>query len=297
MLRAPLGFRHAMFATEVPLHYVEGPRNGPDLLLLHGMARDWNSFSVLFPDLSSRFHLLIPDLRGHGSSGRAPGAYTILHFASDISAMLRKLAPQGAIIFGHSLGAMVGMFVAGSTQCTVNALIVGDSMISPENLVNSPYHSLFSQLRNLTLRGGSQQELADGIARIEVRLPGFDETFRLGELAGNTPEILLEWARSASRTDPEVLTMSLNGSAFHGWEPRTTLSQIKCPVLLLQANPDLDALLTDSDVELALQLIPRAEHVKLALLGHALFMQQPKPVLMELDRFLVSQGLWCSPGS
>jgi pimeloyl-ACP methyl ester carboxylesterase len=291
VLPAPPGFRHAVFAAEVPLHYIEGPRNGPDLVLLHGMARDWNSFSVLLPDLTSRFHLLIPDLRGHGSSGRAPGGYSIPRFASDISALLRKIAPEGTVIFGHSLGAMVGMFVAGSAACTVNALIVGDSMISPENLRDSPYHSLFSQLRALILRGGSQQELASGIARIEVRLPGFDEAFRLGELAGNTPEVLLEWARSAICTDPEVLMMSLDASAFQGWEPTNILPQIKCSVLLLQANPDLDALLTDSDVELALRLMPRVEHVRFPLLGHALFMQRPKPVLMELDRFLVGQGL------
>lgn len=291
MLPAPPGFRDGMFAAEVPLHYVEGPRNGPDLVLLHGMARDWNSFSVLLADLTSRFHLLIPDLRGHGSSARAPGGYSIPRFASDISALLRKIAPEGAVIFGHSLGAMVGMFVAGSGECTANALIVGDSMISPENLRNSPYHSLFSQLQGLILRGGSQQDLASGIARIEMRLPGFDEAFRLGELAGNTPEVLLEWARSAIRTDPDVITMSLDGRAFQGWEPQTILPQIKCPVLLLQANPELDALLTDSDVELALQMMARVEHVKFPLLGHALFMQQPKPVLMELDRFLRSQSL------
>ncbi len=287
MIAVPSGFRDASFTGgEVPIHYVEGPGHGPDLVLLHGLARDWNSFSPILSGLAPRFHLFILDLRGHGLSGRAPHGYAIPRFANDVSAFLTALAPAGAAIFGHSLGAMVGMHAAGSGKCNPTALIVGDSMISPENLARSPYHSLFSQLKKLIERGGSQQELARGIGQIEIRLPGFEETLRLHELAGNTPSILLEWARSAQLTDPEALTMSLDASAFQGWDPHTILPPIACPVLLLQGNPELDALLSDADVSLASKLLPRAEHVRFPLLGHALFMQKPEPVLKEVLRFL-----------
>lgn len=295
MLAVPAGFSDAMFAGEVPIHYLEGPQNGPALVLLHGTARDWNSFSVLVPELASRFHLFIVDLRGHRASGRARQGYRISNYAADISAFLQKLSPQGAAIFGHSLGGMVGMYAAGSGQCQINALIVGDSMISPENLVRSPYHSLFSQLKKLIQRGGSSEELARGIGTITIRLPGFDETLRLDELAGNTPSVLFEWARSAKCTDPDALAMSLDGSAFQGWEPQEILPRISCPVLWLQANPKMDALLTDSDVALALRLVPRAEHIKFPLLGHALFMQQPKPVLKEVLSFLERVDLCPNP--
>ena len=33
------------------------PQNGPPLILLHGLTRDWTSFSVLFPHLVPRFHV------------------------------------------------------------------------------------------------------------------------------------------------------------------------------------------------------------------------------------------------
>jgi pimeloyl-ACP methyl ester carboxylesterase len=137
-------------------------------------------------------------------------------------------------------------------------------------------------------RGLSQKEIAIGIGKIEIRIPGFDEVLRIEDLPGNTELSLMEWARCASLTDPEALAMMLDGSSFAGWDPAQVLPRISCPTLLLQANPELDALLTDDDVKLALSLLPKAQHIKFPLLGHALFMQQPKPVLQAITTFLSS---------
>ena len=82
--------------------------------------------------------------------------------------------------------------------------------------------------------------------------------------------------------------MTLDRSSHAGWDPERILPRITCPVLLLQGNPELDALLSDSDLALAKRLLPRAQHVSFPLLGHALFMQQAKPVLDEVLRFLAS---------
>jgi pimeloyl-ACP methyl ester carboxylesterase len=174
----------------------------------------------------------------------------------------------------------------GAGDRRISALILGDPVISPENFARSMYDPLFLQLHELIRRGGSQEELARGIGRIELQVPGFDETLHIEELPGNTEAVLMEWARSAKLTDPEALAMTLDGSAFAGWNPVQILPKISCPTLLLQGNPELDALLTDDDVKLALQLLPNAKHVKFPLLGHALFMQQPMPILNALTSFL-----------
>lgn len=281
------GFQEKFFqACPVSIHYAEGPPNGPPLVLLHGLARDWRSFFVLLPELSARFHVFALDLRGHGKSSRVARSYRIPDYALDVSAFLKHALPSGAAIFGHSLGAEVGMCVAAEKGCNISALILGDPVISPENFANSMYDPIFLQLHKLMVRGGSQQELARGIGRIEIRIPGFDQTLRIEELPGNPGTVLLEWARSAMLTDPDTLAMTLDGSSFAGWDPAQILPKISCPTLLLQGNPELDALLTDDDVKLALRLLPNAKHVKFPLLGHALFMQQPKPVLQAITTFL-----------
>ncbi len=281
------GFQEKEFqAGVVPIHYAEGPANGPPLVLLHGLARDWKSFFVLLPELSSRFHVFALDLRGHGASGRVPQGYRITDYAQDVSAFLKQIVPGGAAIFGHSLGAEVGMCAAADRDCSVSALILGDPVISAENFARSMYDPLFLQLHKLIEQGGSQEELARGIGRIALQVPGFDEVLHIDELPGNTGPVLLEWARCARLADPETIAMLLAGSSFAGWDPRTILPQITCPTLLLQGNPELDALLTDDDVKLALALLPNGKHIKFPLLGHALFMQQPKPVLNAINAFL-----------
>src|SRR5690242_11194101 len=224
---AQFGLESQLFhGSNTRLHYVEGPQNGRPLLLLHGLTRDWTSFSVLLPDLVSRFHIFAVDLRGHGKSGRVPNGYRISKMAADIRELLNQAIPSPAALFGHSLGAMVGMFSAADNP-SVSALIVGDSLITPENLVGM-YDPLFSQLHNLLLRGGSEQELAKGIGKVEFHFPGIAEGIHLEELPGNSDAALLAWARTLIRTDPDALRMTLDRSAHEGWEPENILRRITC---------------------------------------------------------------------
>ncbi len=85
---------------------------------------------------------------------------------------------------------------------------------------------------------------------------------RIEELPGNDEATLLEWARGAMLADPDALAMTVDGSAFVAWRPDEILPRITCPTLLLQGNPELEALLSDEDVELACRLLPRVECVK-----------------------------------
>jgi pimeloyl-ACP methyl ester carboxylesterase len=290
LVNAPVsvfGFTEKTFrGSKILLNYAEGPSNGPPLLLLHGLSRDWRSFFILLPELSRRFHLFAVDLRGHGKSSRVPRGYRISQFAGDVSEFVQTQLLAGTAMFGHSLGAMTAMMVAANGACKVNAIVVGDSMITPENIRGSLYYALFRRLRELLLRINSQSALAAAIGKIEIPVPGLDERVRIEELPGNGPEVLMEWARCAMVTDPDALAMTVDGTAFEDWEPQKVLPRIACPTLLLQSNPELDGMLSDEDVKVALNLLPNAQHVKFPLLGHALFMHQAKPVLEAMTRFL-----------
>lgn len=274
----------------VQLNYAEGPAHGPPLVLLHGLGRRWQVFLPVIPALSLRWHVFAPDLRGHGKSSRVARGYHGPQYSEDIACLLRERISAPAVLFGHSLGGMLGMWIASHYPELVRALILGDNMIVARRLHNPMYTALFSGLRDLAREGGNVEQIADGIGRIVLPVPGTgnDESVTIRELPGNDEAYLLSWARCVQQADADTYDMTLDGSSLEGWDGETVLRGIACPTLLLQATKELGGLMSDADVALAKRLLPHHTHVKFRNLGHALFIQQPEPVLRAVTNFLES---------
>jgi pimeloyl-ACP methyl ester carboxylesterase len=286
-----LGLVERTFDTgEVQLNYAEGPAHGPPLVLLHGLGRRWQVFLPVIPALSLRWHIFAPDLRGHGKSSHVAREYHGPQYSEDIAWLLRERVSAPAVLFGHSLGGMLGMWVASHHPQLVRALILGDNMIVGRRLHNPMYTALFSGLRDLARKGGSVEQIADGIGRLVLPIAGTanDESVTIRELPGNDEAYLLSWARCVQQADADAYEMTLDGSSLEGWDGETVLRGIACPTLLLQGSEELGGLMSDADVALATRLLPHHTHVKFRNLGHALFIQQPEPVLRAVTNFLES---------
>lgn len=83
---------------------------GPALVIVHGgvnSAADWKRVAAL---LSPRFDCLVMDRRGRGASGDGP-VHSLRHEAEDIAAVLAA-AGDGAVLFGHSYGAVCALEAA-----------------------------------------------------------------------------------------------------------------------------------------------------------------------------------------
>lgn len=50
----------------VTLSYMEGPDDGPPLVLLHAQLLDWFSYGRVMPALAQSFHVFVVDYPGHG---------------------------------------------------------------------------------------------------------------------------------------------------------------------------------------------------------------------------------------
>ena len=85
------------------LFYREAGQGQP-LVLLHGLMAHGEFFREQ-AQLSDRFRLIIPDLRGHGRSSPAAKPGTIGRMAADVEELVRLLALEQAIGIGWSLGA------------------------------------------------------------------------------------------------------------------------------------------------------------------------------------------------
>jgi lipase len=89
----------------VELHLHEwGEPEAPPLVCLHGVTAHGRRFRKLAEErLASRFHVLAPDLRGHGFSDWDP-PWTIATHAHDILETLDALGVHRAAFVGHSFG-------------------------------------------------------------------------------------------------------------------------------------------------------------------------------------------------
>jgi len=279
---------HTFDTGEVSLNYAEGPAHGAPLVLLHGLGRRWQVFLPVIPALSMRWHIFAVDLRGHGKSGRVARGYHGTEYAEDVARLIRERVSSPAVIFGHSLGGMLGMWIASHRPELVRALILGDNMIVARRLGNPMYKALFTGLRDLARRGGSLESIAEGIGNISLPVPTTDESVEIRQLPGNDEAYLLSWARCVQQVDADAYDMTLDGSALEDWDGETVLRGISCPTLLLQGSPELGGLMSDADVSLATRLLAHHTHVRFRNLGHALFIQQPEPVLRAVTNFLES---------
>jgi pimeloyl-ACP methyl ester carboxylesterase len=108
------------------LHYVDwGNPTKPPLLMLHGGRDHCRNWDWTAAALREDWHVIAPDLRGHGDSQWSTDAnYTMAGYVYDLAQLIhqQKLAP--VTIMAHSLGGNVTLRYAGIYPETVARLVV-----------------------------------------------------------------------------------------------------------------------------------------------------------------------------
>ena len=265
------------------LHFAEGPPAGPTLLLLHGVTRCWRDWEPLLPALTREWRVIAPDHRGHGDSGRAE-SYLVTDYVADAVRFVRGEMAAPLVILGHSLGAMVAAAVAAEVPDVVRRIVLADPPFHTmgNRIAATAWQAQFTGVREAALRGGTVGELADALA--EIRLPAPGGTFkRLGDLRDRAS--LLWSAECLTRFDPAVLTPVIEGRWLDGYDVARILPRIRCPVLLLQADPAAGGVMTDADSDEVVQALSSCQRVRFPGVGHQLHRDSPEAVLRALQEF------------
>jgi pimeloyl-ACP methyl ester carboxylesterase len=110
----------------IRLHCVDWGNHGkPILILIHGgmdHARSWDPVARV---LKHDFHVVVPDLRGHGDSSWAPGSmYSLLDSVLDTVCLIEELHSDSVSIIGHSYGAAVSFLYTGFYPEKVKKLVL-----------------------------------------------------------------------------------------------------------------------------------------------------------------------------
>jgi pimeloyl-ACP methyl ester carboxylesterase len=106
---------------------------GKPLVLLHGFMDTGAEWDPFLKDLTSKYRVIVPDLRGHGRSINPSGQFTTRELALDVFALLDRLGIDHFEAMGISMGAMTLLHLATMSPARVDAMVlIGGTPYLPE---------------------------------------------------------------------------------------------------------------------------------------------------------------------
>lgn len=98
---------------------------GPPVLLLHGMGADRLLWNAVATPLAAEFHILAPDLRGHGATPVPSGStFTLAEMEADVLRLLDQRSLETVHLVGHSAGGLLALRMALDHPERIRSLIV-----------------------------------------------------------------------------------------------------------------------------------------------------------------------------
>jgi pimeloyl-ACP methyl ester carboxylesterase len=94
--------RQTLSKPDIKLSYLEWNQAQEPLLLLHGLADHALVWSSLGDDLATEYHIVAPDMRGHGESGKPELDYSFESAIADLEALMDSLGWSNAHVVAHS---------------------------------------------------------------------------------------------------------------------------------------------------------------------------------------------------
>ena len=116
---------NSYFSQRLRLHYVDwGNHGAPPLILLHGGRDHCRNWDWTAEKLRDTYHIIAPDLRGHGDSGWASdGNYPMLAYIYDVKQLIDQLGLAPVTIVAHSMGGNIAIRYAGLYPEKVKKLV------------------------------------------------------------------------------------------------------------------------------------------------------------------------------
>jgi pimeloyl-ACP methyl ester carboxylesterase len=250
--------------------------NGPLLHFAHANGFNAGTYRGLLAPLCDRFRIAASDARGHGRTtlpATAGLARNWTVFRDDLIAILDRIAPDGAILAGHSMGATASLMAAALRPEKVRALVLVEPVLMPKDV------------------GPGDNELARRAEKRRDAFASLDEAFALyrGRGAFKTwpDDTLHDYLAGGLELSGDGMRLSCR-PAWEAEDFRSTPSgvsalarDLRCPVTLIHARSG-----TASENEIALfkRLYPATSVVLHPDATHFLPMEFPQLVRDEITK-------------
>ena len=116
---------NSFISQRLRMHYVDwGNPEAPPLILQHGGRDHCRSWDWVAEELAKDWHVIAPDLRGHGDSAWVPdGNYEMNAFVYDFAQLVHTLGRETVTIVAHSLGGNIATRFTGLYPDKVRKLV------------------------------------------------------------------------------------------------------------------------------------------------------------------------------
>ena len=143
---------HTYFSQRLKLHYVDwGNETAPPLLLVHGGRDHCRSWDWVAEELRHDWHVIAPDLRGHGDSAWSPeGNYNMQAYIYDLAQLIHQLKLAPVTMVAHSLGGNIALRYTGLYPENVRKLVAIEGLGPSPNMLaereKTPWQERFRKM-------------------------------------------------------------------------------------------------------------------------------------------------------
>lgn len=283
--------RHSFESLSLPLAYYVWDEAGPQaetVVLLHGYLDHALAFAPVAEVLARRFRVIAPDHRGHGESGHLGegGYYHFPDYVLDLAKLFEVLGLERAHLCGHSMGASIACYFAGTYPEKVRSLSLLDGIgptAPPHERGPATMRRWINDVRLMSQREDtpmtSFEDVADRLSRMSPRA---------------SPDRLLALARTAAEEGLDGLRWKFDPLhrttapvPFDAARFGVFLSAIACPTLLVWGE---NTPLKPTDVEVRKRLIADLHERVLTGAAHNLHHERPAELAAMLWEFLGAQS-------
>lgn len=268
--------RLAVGDIEIAFEDLGDPAARP-LVLVHGFTGHRDDFVNVRDALATRRRVLVPDLRGHGDSGRSarPEDYTFEAAVGDLLGLLDALDVDRCDLLGHSMGGMVALRFA---------------LAHPERLASFVAMNTSPEPTAGMLSGGLEK--AACIA-LEAGMAVLQE--KAEQAARRTPDPVIERWSDRYWTHHRRRFLAMEPAAYAGFGVAMTsqsavtsrLGEIHAPALVIVGDADADFLPGAALLESGLAA---ARRVTLSGAGHHPHEESREAWLAALEEHLAEHG-------
>lgn len=245
--------------------------NGPPIVLLHPFPVNRGFWVPVSTFLSSRYCLIMPDLRGHGDSSLGVGPATMQKHAADVARVMTAAGIDRAPLVGVSIGGYVVFEFWRQFRERVSALVLCNTKATADTA---------------EARAGRLQSAEDVLQKgTEVFFEGMLQKVMGDTTRSSRPDLVDGALGMMRKMSPEDVAGVQRGMADRP-DSIPTAQTINVPTLIITGNED--KLTGVSEAEVLKQSIRGSEMKVVAKAGHYSPWEQPEEVGRLLRQFLDS---------